>query len=130
MAEVDPRYLDHLRNPRNRGTLSPCDGAGKSTGPCPDVIEITVRIREDAVSEIAFETTGCEAAIACGSAVTELARGKHLDEVAEIDAETVLSAVGGLPPDQRHVAAAAAEALSNAMWDFVIHTIEKATGGI
>lgn len=122
----NPVFVDHLQHPRNRGRLRPCDGRGQAGGgPCPDTIEITLRIRDDVIAEIAFETTGCDAAVACGSVLTELARGKHLDEASEIEAEMIVAALGGLPADKKHVAQIAAEAFANAAWDYIIAVIER-----
>lgn len=128
--EESPLYLDHARRPRNRGRLEPFEGRGRAGGgECADTIEVTIRVSEDVIAEIAFETSGCEAAVACGSVLTELARGKHLDEASEIEADTIVAALGGLAAEKRHVAQIAAEAFANAAWDYIIRMIEKGSPG-
>ena len=126
MSNTNDILLSHIRNPRNACRLENPDGVGKAGGnACPDTITFYVRIQSDIITEIKFEFTGCDMAKACGSITTELAKGKHADEAAEITADTIASALGGLEPDQRHLAQTAAEALSNAIWDYVVKVVGK-----
>ena len=75
--------LDHFEKPRNAGTLVDVDGVGTAGGQtCSDTLTISIRVRDDHISEIAFQCQGCPAAIACASMTTELAKGKHLDAAA------------------------------------------------
>jgi len=117
---------DHFDNPRNAGSLAGADGRGTATaGNCGDVICFWIRVADERVSEISFKCKGCAVSIACGSATTELARGRHLDEVAMIAADTIAEALGGLPPDKRHCSQLAAEALANAVTDYLVRAVEK-----
>ncbi|HUS46529.1 MAG TPA: iron-sulfur cluster assembly scaffold protein [Phycisphaerae bacterium] len=118
--------MDHFRNPRNAGSLSGHDGYGSaSAGECGDVICIWIRVADDRISEVSFKCKGCAAAIACGSVATVLARGKSLDEASHIAGDTIAQVLGGLPPDKRHCSRLAAEALANAVTDYVVRHVEN-----
>jgi len=120
---------DHFENPRNVGTLRDADGIGiAGDASCGDVMTIWIRVRNERISEIAFQCQGCPAAIACGSVTTELAKGMNLDEAAQIVEETISRALGGLPPAKRRCSNLGAEALSNAIWDYVFRSVEAAAG--
>ena len=122
--------LDHFRNPRNAGRLDDADGVGVAkAGECGDVMRIAIGVRDDHIRRIAFQCKGCPAAIACGSMTTELALGRHLDDAATIADETVASALGGLPPDKRHCSNLGAEALENAIMDYVVRSVERERRG-
>ncbi len=120
--------MDHVRRPRNTGELARLDGVGRAGHGEHEYVEISIRVREDVIVEIAQCAAGCEASLAAASVVTELAQGKHLDEAAEITQDTVVSALGGLPADKRHAAGLAAEALAEAIWDYVVKNIERTEG--
>lgn len=125
---ADSAFHDHLNHPRNVGRIDRPDGVGRGAGSqCADTMTITIRIADDTIADIAFDAQGCAEILACGSAVTELARGRHLDEAAEISAETVVAAMNGLPAEKRHLAQTAAEALANAIWDYIVRQIEDRT---
>lgn len=125
-SQDNPIFAENLAHPRHRGKLAAPDGIGRAGGEaCPDTITIQITVRDDTIADIAFDSTGCDTAIACGSVTCELALGKHLDDAAEITGETVCSALGGLPADKRHVARLAGEALSNAVWDYIVQGIER-----
>ncbi len=116
---------DHSANSRNEGMLENANGIGSSSdSECSDVIKFYIRVEDDVITEAKFQCDGCETSVACGSITTELARGKHLDEAAEIAGETIVQALGGLAAEYRHCGATAAEALSAAIWDYTVHAIE------
>ena len=118
--------MDHFRNPRNAGSLRCANGRGTaSAGNCGDVICIWIRVEDHRVSEVSFKCKGCAAAIACGSITTELAKGRHLDDVAMIAGETIVQALGNLPADKRHCADLAAEALAGAVMDYVTRSVDR-----
>ena len=117
--------MDHFDRPRNAGPMTDPHGVGTAGGQtCSDILTISIRVCDDHISEIAFQCQGCPAAIACASMTTELAKGKHLDAAAEIADDTVAQALGGLSPDKRHCSNLGAEALSNAIMDYVMRQIE------
>ena len=111
--------LAHAMNPRNVGSIKDPDGFGEDTGACGDTMVVWVRVVNERISEATFWTDGCGTTIACGSAVTELAKGKAIKEALRIGAEEVLRAVGGLPPEHTHCAALAANTLRKAVRDYL-----------
>jgi len=110
------RLLDHFQNPRNVGELPDADAVAEIQNPaCGDVIRLTLKVRADRIEEIRFKAKGCVPAIACGSALTELARGKPAPEVQRLKRDDLIAAVGGLPPASTHAAQLALDALSTAL---------------
>lgn len=124
--QYSPIVIDHFENPRNRGLLSEADGMGRSGEASGEHVIFWIQVREDAIVDIRFEGQGCEAAIACASITTELAKGKHLDDASLIAQDTIVTALGGLPAEKRHAAGMAAEALSTAILDSVLRWVCKA----
>ena len=112
------KVIDHFSNPRNVGTVEDADGTGRVGNPtCGDVMEITIRVKENHISEIKFRTFGCGAAIATSSMITELARGKTLEEALKITRKDVADELDGLPPQKMHCSNLAADALRDAIRD-------------
>lgn len=110
------QLLDHFQNPRNAGDLSHADAVAEIENPvCGDVIRISLRIQAGRVAELGFKAKGCVPAMACGSAVTELAMGKTISEAREIKPGDLLNAVGGLPAGSHHAAELATETLIAAL---------------
>ncbi len=106
------QVLDHFEHPRNVGTIADADVSARIENPaCGDILELTVRIADDQIAEIQFRAKGCVAAMACGSALTELVRGKSADEARKLTREDVLRAVGGLPQASSHASHLAMDAL-------------------
>jgi nitrogen fixation NifU-like protein len=107
-----PQVLDHFEHPRNAGELERPDAHVRVENPvCGDILELYARIRDGAISEIRFKAKGCVPAMACGSVITEMAKGKSLTEAAAISREEVTGEVGGLPPASSHAAQLAVDAL-------------------
>ena len=124
-SEYSAVVADHARNPRNMGPLDSCDGHARVTGPCGDTMELWLRIRGEQ-SEIArFTTDGCGSAMACGSMVTELARGRSVNEARSLGQQAVLEALGGLPEEAQHCALLAADTLRTACEDFLRRTQQQ-----
>ena len=124
--ENNPAIIEHAEHPRNIGRLGAPDGVGLAGGgSCTDTLRIEIAVADDHIVDIRFECQGCPAAIACGSITTVLAKGMHLDEAAEIADETIAAALGGLSSEKRHTSQLAAEALANAIWDYVIRSVER-----
>lgn len=109
--------LDHAMNPRNVGSISEPDGFGEETSECGDTMVIWLRVEGDRIVEATFWTDGCGTTIACGSMVTELAKGKTVNEALGIDKEKILRSLGGLPEESAHCAALAANSLRKALQD-------------
>jgi len=117
---------DHFRNPRNVGPMPDADGIGRAgNAGCGDSMTIWIRVRDEHIVAASFTCTGCPAAVACGSMTTVLAEGKHLDEASLIAEDTIADALGGLPPNKRHCSNLGAEALSNAIMDYVVRSINQ-----
>ncbi|MBI4757602.1 MAG: Fe-S cluster assembly scaffold protein NifU [Chloroflexi bacterium] len=111
--------MEHFQNPRNVGVIPDPDGVGKEGNPvCGDIMEIMIKVKDERIDDIKFRTFGCGAAIATSSMVTELVKGKTLDEAMAISRVTVAEALGGLPPVKMHCSNLAADALHKAIEDY------------
>jgi nitrogen fixation NifU-like protein len=111
--------IDHAMHPRNVGILAAPDGYASFTGPCGDTMEIWLKVRKGSVERATFWTDGCGTSIACGSMVTELARGRSVEECLRIGQRDVLEALGDLPEESRHCALLAATTLEAAVNDYL-----------
>ncbi len=112
--------MEHFRNPRNMGEMKDADAIGEFGNPvCGDIMEIYIKVREENgkeyINDISFQTFGCVAAIASSSMLTELAKGKSLDEAMNISRDDVASSLDGLPPIKLHCSNLAADALKDAI---------------
>lgn len=104
--------LDHFQYPRNAGELPDATARARIENPaCGDILELAVRIADGRIDDIRFRAKGCVPAMACASAVTELARGKSVEQARAIDRQNVVAAVGSLPPASGHAAQLAIDAL-------------------
>lgn len=113
------KVMDHFTNPRNVGDIPNADGVGEVGNPvCGDIMRIAIKVDDDRIKDIKFRTFGCGAAIATSSMVTELVKGKTLDEALDISNRTVAEALGGLPPVKMHCSNLAADALHKAIDDY------------
>ena len=111
--------MEHFMNPRNVGVIEDADGVGKEGNPvCGDLMEIFIKVEDDRIDDIKFKTFGCGAAIATSSMVTEMVKGKTLDEALEVSNKAVAEALGGLPPIKMHCSNLAADALHKAIEDY------------
>ena len=121
------KALDHFLNPRNVGEIEDSDGVGEVGEPrCGDTVRIAIRVERDRITDIAFLARGCPAAIAVCSALTELARGRDLDEAVEISDLDVSEALGGLPPGKLHCSTVAIGALRESVWHHVFRYVRGA----
>ena len=113
------KVLDYFRNPRNMGKIENPDGIGKVGNPvCGDVMWIFIKVANDRIIDCKFETFGCVAAIATSSVLTELAKGKTLEEALQITNKDVAKELGGLPPIKMHCSLLAADGLKAAIEDY------------
>lgn len=107
-----PQLLDHFEHPRNAGILAGAQVSVQMENPaCGDVLRLTANLNEGTITEIRFQTKGCVAAIACGSALTELASGKTILQASAITRDNVIAEIGSLPPASSHAAQLAIDAL-------------------
>lgn len=113
------KVMDHFLHPRNVGEIENPDGVGQVGNPmCGDIMKIFLRIKDGRIEDIKFKTFGCGAAIATSSMVTELVKGKTLEEAMAISNKVVAEALGGLPPQKLHCSNLAADALHAAIEDY------------
>jgi nitrogen fixation NifU-like protein len=121
------KVMDHFSNPRNVGTLPDADGVGQVGNPvCGDMMTFYVKVKDDKLSDVKFQTFGCGAAIAVSSMVSEMAMGKTLDEAMTITNENVAEELGGLPKNKMHCSNLGADALHLAIENYKL----KAKGGV
>jgi nitrogen fixation NifU-like protein len=113
------KVMDHFRNPRNVGQLDNADGVGEvGNAKCGDIMRIYLKVENGIIEDVKFQTFGCGAAIATSSAVTEMAKGKTLDEALKLTNKMVAEELGGLPPAKMHCSNLAADALKAAIEDY------------
>lgn len=119
MQNYSEKVMDHFRNPRNVGEIENPDGIGHVGNPvCGDIMELYIKVEDNTIVDAKFKTFGCGAAIATSSMVTELVKGKSIDEALKISNRAVAEALGGLPPIKMHCSVLAEEALSAAIDDY------------
>ena len=111
--------MDHFMNPRNVGDMEDADGIGTEGNPtCGDAMKIYIKVKDGKIVDAKFKTFGCGAAIAVSSMVTEMVKGKTLDEALSISKEAVANELGGLPPQKMHCSNLGADALKKAIEDY------------
>ena len=114
------KVMDHFNNPRNVGIIEDADGVGEVGNPvCGDMMKITIKVADDRIDDIRFQTLGCGAAIATSSIVTEMARGRTLEEAVAISKQEVADELGGLPPAKMHCSVLATDGLKVAVDDYL-----------
>lgn len=114
------KVMEHFKNPQNMGQIENPDGIGKVGNPlCGDVMWIYIKVgKDDIIEDIKFQTFGCAAAIATSSVVTELAKGKKIDDALKITNKDVVDFLGGLPPIKHHCSLLAEDGLKAAIEDY------------
>ncbi len=111
--------MDHFRNPRNVGTIENANGVGEVGNPlCGDMMTIYLDVQDDVIKDIKFQTFGCGSAIAVSSMLTEIAKGKTLEEASKITNKDVAEALEGLPKNKLHCSNLGADALQMAIKDY------------
>ncbi len=113
------KVMEHFSNPRNSGEIADADGIGEVGNPtCGDMMTFYIKVEDDKLSDVKFKTFGCVAAIAVSSMVTEMAKGKSLEEAKTITKASVAEELDGLPKEKMHCSNLGAEALGKAIEDF------------
>ena len=119
MALYSETVMDHFRNPRTVGVIEDADGVGVvGNAKCGDIMKIYLKIENDVVKDVKFETFGCGSAIASSSMATEMIKGKPLKEVLSLTNKAVVEALGGLPAHKLHCSVLAEEAVKAALKDY------------
>ena len=114
------KVMEHFRNPRNMGDMPDADGVGTVGNPvCGDLMTIFIKVKDNKIADVKFKTFGCGAAIATSSIITELAKGKTLEEATKISRGDVAESLGGLPPVKMHCSNLAADGLRAAIEDYL-----------
>ncbi len=114
-----PKVMEHFSNPHNVGEIPDADGIGEVGNPvCGDMMTIYLKIKDNKIEDIKFKTFGCAAAIATSSIITEMARGKTLEDALKITRNDVAKELGGLPPQKLHCSNLAADALKLAIENY------------
>ncbi|MBQ1301937.1 MAG: Fe-S cluster assembly scaffold protein NifU [Firmicutes bacterium] len=124
MALYSNKVMEHFRNPRNVGIIEDANGIGEvGNAVCGDIMKMYLKIEDDIVQDVKFETFGCGSAIASSSMATELIKGKPVSEVKQLTNKAVAEALDGLPDYKMHCSVLAEEAIQAALEDY-----EKRTG--
>ena len=126
MALYSEKVMDHFRNPRNVGVIEDADGVGEvGNAKCGDIMKMYLKIEDDTVTDVKFETFGCGSAIASSSMATELIKGRPLSEVRQLTNKAVAEALDGLPAYKMHCSVLAEEAIRSALEDYYRKHPEK-----
>ena len=119
MALYSEKVMDHFRNPRNIGVIENADGVGEvGNAKCGDIMKIYLKIENDIIVDVKFETFGCGSAIASSSMATELIGGKPVADVLALTNKAVVEALDGLPAHKLHCSVLAEEAIKAALKDY------------
>ena len=119
MALYSEKVMDHFRNPRNVGVIEDANGIGEvGNAKCGDIMKMYLKIEDDIVKDVKFETFGCGSAIASSSMATELIKGKPVSEVRTLTNKAVAEALDGLPDYKMHCSVLAEEAIQSALEDY------------
>jgi nitrogen fixation NifU-like protein len=120
MALYSEKVMDHFKNPRNLGSIENADGIGEvGNAKCGDIMKIYLKIDNEIITDVKFETFGCASAIASSSMATELIKGKPVSEALELTNKAVAEALDGLPPHKMHCSVLAEEAINDAIKDYL-----------
>jgi nitrogen fixation NifU-like protein len=119
MALYSEKVMDHFRNPRNVGVIEDANGIGEvGNAKCGDIMKMYLKIEDDIIKDVKFETFGCGSAIASSSMATELIKGKPLEEAKKLTNKAVAEALDGLPDYKMHCSVLAQEAIEAAIDDY------------
>ncbi len=123
------KVMDHFSNPRNVGTIEDADGIGEvGNATCGDMMTFNIKVDGDRLTDIKFKTFGCVAAIAVSSMVSDMAKGKTLDEAKAITKKKVAESLDGLPKEKMHCSNLGAQALAEAIKNYEENRLGKPTG--
>ncbi len=119
MALYSEKVMDHFRNPRNVGIIEDANGIGEvGNAKCGDIMKMYLKIEDEIIQDVKFETFGCGSAIASSSMATELIKGKPVSEAMELTNKAVAEALDGLPEVKMHCSVLAEEAIRSALEDY------------
>ncbi len=125
-GQYSEKVIDHYKNPRNVGEIENADGVGLVGNPtCGDMMQITIKVHKEQIEDIKFKTFGCGAAIATSSMVTELVKGKTIEQALLVTNQDVADALDGLPPVKMHCSMLAEQAIRAAIEDYQAKTTSE-----
>ena len=120
MPQYSDKVMDHFTKPRNIGEIEEADGVGEVGNPvCGDMMKFSIKVKDNRIEDVKYLTFGCGAAIAVSSMVSEMAKGKTLEEAKKITNKQVAEELGGLPGNKMHCSNLGADALQKAIDDYV-----------
>ncbi len=120
MPEYSEKVMEHFSKPRNVGEVNEPDGVGEVGNPvCGDMMKFTIRVKDNRIEDVKYLTFGCGAAIAVSSMVSEMVKGKTLEEALQVTNKQVAEELGGLPGNKMHCSNLGAEALHKAIEDYM-----------
>ncbi len=120
MPFYSEKVMEHFMNPRNVGEIKDADGVGEVGNPvCGDMMTFYIKVENDIITDVKFKTFGCGAAIAVSSIVSEMAKGKTIEEALKITREQVAQELGGLPPNKMHCSNLGTDALHKAIQNYL-----------
>jgi len=120
MPNYSEKVMDHFAHPRNVGELSDANGIGNVGNPvCGDIMKMYIKVEDDIITDVRFQTFGCGAAIATSSISTEMIKGKHIHDALQLTNKAVAEALDGLPPVKMHCSVLAEEAVRAAIQDYL-----------
>ncbi len=126
MEQYSEKVIEHFRNPRNVGEIKNPDGVGHVGSPiCGDIMELYIKVENGIITDAKFKTFGCGAAIASSSMLTELVKGKSVEEAQNLSNKAVIEALDGLPEVKRHCSVLAEDALKKAIEDYKKKCLRK-----
>ncbi len=126
MAVYSEKVMEHFMNPKNVGVIEDADGIGEVGNPiCGDMMTFYIKVKDGRLEDIKYQTFGCGAAIAVSSMISELAKGKKIEEAIQITNKVVAEALGGLPSNKLHCSNLGAEALRKAIEDYQLKKAGK-----
>jgi nitrogen fixation NifU-like protein len=130
MEPYSSKVMEYFRNPKNVGEIKDPDGVGHVGNPiCGDIMELYIKVKDKVITDVKFKTFGCGAAIATSSMVTEMVKGKTIDEALKVSNAAVAEALGGLPKIKMHCSLLAEDALKGAIDDYLKKTTGKGLPG-
>ena len=119
MALYSDKVMDHFKNPRNVGEIPDADGVGEvGNAKCGDIMKMYLKIKDNVIEDVKFETFGCGSAIASSSMATEMIKGKTIEEALAVSNKEVVEALDGLPAHKLHCSVLAEEAIKTAVKDY------------
>ena len=119
MALYIETVMDHFMNPRNVGEIPDADGVGEvGNAKCGDIMKMYLKVRNNVIEDVKFETFGCGSAIAASSMATEMVKGKTIEEALAVTNKQVVDALGGLPAHKLHCSVLAEESIKAAVKDY------------